>query len=126
MQKIKHPDTASVLFLNSVPYGELVVTDQVLTEKGASPQEPKDMRFVSPKANRYAVFPGHLYHGVIGRMWRPMKDTKLRITMAVNWWTEKPTAAYLRRLARMHDRVPVARIVGGRRATAGEWPTRNS
>ena len=53
------------------------------------------MRFVSPKPNRYAVFPGHLYHGVIGRMWRPMKDTKLRITMAVNWWTEKPKAAYL-------------------------------
>ena len=95
LQRISHPDTASVLFLNSVPYGELVVTDQVLTEKGAHPQEPKDMRFVRPKANRYAVFPGHLYHGVLGRMWRPMKDTKLRITMAVNWWTEKPKAAYL-------------------------------
>ena len=96
LQKIKHPDAASVLFLNSVPYGELVVTDQVLSEAGARPQEPKEMRFVRPKANRYAVFPGHLYHGVIGRMWRPMKGTKLRIAMAVNWWTEKPTAAYLR------------------------------
>jgi hypothetical protein len=53
------------------------------------------MRFVHPKANRYAVFPGHLYHGVIGRMWRPLKEPKLRITMAVNWWTEKPKAAYL-------------------------------
>ena len=95
LQKIRHPETASVLFLTSVPYGELVVTDQVLTDQGAHPQQPKDMRFVSPKANRYATFPGHLYHGVIGRMWRPVKDTKLRITMAVNWWTERPEAAYL-------------------------------
>jgi hypothetical protein len=94
-QKIRHPETASVLFLHPVPYGELVITDQVLAEKGAHPPEPKDMRFLSPKANRYAIFPGHLYHGVIGRMWRPMKEQKLRITMAVNWWTEKPKAAYL-------------------------------
>jgi lipid II:glycine glycyltransferase (peptidoglycan interpeptide bridge formation enzyme) len=95
LQKIRHPETASVLFLTSVPYGELVVTDQVLTDRGAQPQQPKDMRFVSPKANRYATFPGHLYHGVIGRMWRPLKDAKLRVAMAVNWWTEKPKAAYL-------------------------------
>ena len=94
--KVRHPDTASVLFLNAVPYGELVVTDQVMTEKGPHPQEPKDMRFVSPRPNRYVAFPGHLYHGVIGRMWRPAKEPKLRIAMAVNWWTEKPQATYLR------------------------------
>ena len=96
LQKIRHPETSSVLFLTSVPYGELVITDQVLTEKGAQPQQPKDMRFVSPKANRYATFAGHLCHGVIGRMWRQVKDTKLRVTMAVNWWTERPEAAYLK------------------------------
>ncbi len=95
VRKLKHPDRASVLFLNTVPYGELVVTDQVLTEKGARPKQPKDMRFIRPSKNLYAVFPGHLYHGVIGRMWRPVKTTKLRITMAVNWWTEQPNAAYL-------------------------------
>ncbi|HXV39830.1 MAG TPA: peptidoglycan bridge formation glycyltransferase FemA/FemB family protein [Steroidobacteraceae bacterium] len=95
LRKIRHPETASVLFLSSVPYGELVITDQVLSDKGPQPQQPQDMRFVTPKANRYATFPGHLYHGVIGRMWRPAKDAKLRVTMAVNWWTEKPQAAYL-------------------------------
>jgi peptidoglycan pentaglycine glycine transferase (the first glycine) len=95
LQKIRHPETASVLFLTPVPYGELVITDQVLTDKGPQPQQPNDMHFVIPKANRYATFPGHLYHGVIGRMWRPVKDTKLRITMAVNWWSERPEAAYL-------------------------------
>ncbi|HSV34743.1 MAG TPA: peptidoglycan bridge formation glycyltransferase FemA/FemB family protein [Ramlibacter sp.] len=95
LQKIRHPETASVLFLTSPPYGELVVTDQVLTDKGPHPQQPKDMRFVNPKANRYATFPGNLYHGVIGRMWRPAKGTQLRIAMAVNWWTQRPEAPYL-------------------------------
>jgi hypothetical protein len=28
-------------------------------------------------------------------MWRPQKETKLRIAMAVNWWTQRPQAAYL-------------------------------
>ena len=69
--RVRHPDRASVLFLNAVPYGELVVTDQVLTKKGARPRQPTDMRFIRPDKNLYAVFPGHLYHGVIGRMWRP-------------------------------------------------------
>jgi hypothetical protein len=93
--KLKHPDKASVLFLNSAPYGELVVTDQILTESGKRPKQPKDMLFIRPRKNLYAVFPGHLYHGVIGRMWRPVKGTKLRISMAVNWWTERPKANYL-------------------------------
>jgi hypothetical protein len=92
----RQPERASVLFLTSAPYGELVITDQVLTDEGPDPYQPTDMRFVRPKANRYAIFPGHLYHGVIGRMWRPQKDEKLRITMAVNWWIQKPDAAYLR------------------------------
>lgn len=94
--QVKHPDRASVLFLNAVPYGELVVTDQELTAKGARPKQPTDMRFIRPDRNLYAVFPGHLYHGVIGRMWRPMRSTKLRIAMAVNWWHARPAAAYLR------------------------------
>jgi hypothetical protein len=95
LRKLKHPELSSVLFLNPVAYGELVVSDQVLTEKGARPKQPHDMRFIRPKRNRYAVFPGHLYHGVLGRMWRPVKSTQLRITMAINWWTERPNAAYL-------------------------------
>jgi hypothetical protein len=94
--KLEYPEKASVLFLNSVPYGELVVTDQVMTKKGISPKQPNDMRFIQPRENLYAVFPGQLYHGVIGRMWRPLRKTNLRITMAVNWWRTKPKAAYLR------------------------------
>ncbi|MBL8330533.1 MAG: hypothetical protein JNJ71_16975 [Rubrivivax sp.] len=95
--RIRHPEWGSVLFLNAVPYGELAITDQVLGDKGQpTPHEPQDMRFVPPAENRYAVFPGQLYHGVIGRMWRPWEDDTLRVTMAVNWWTQAPTASYLR------------------------------
>jgi hypothetical protein len=94
--RVKHPERASVLFLTTVPYGELVITDQVLTDRGARPRQPEEMCFVRPARNMYCVFPGHMYHGVIGRMWRPMQSTKLRIAMAVNWWTGRPAAAYLR------------------------------
>ncbi len=94
--RIKHPHQASVLFLNAVPYGELVITDQVLGDKGARPRQPQQMRFIRPRRNLYAVFPGHLYHGVIGRMWRPLRAPCLRVTMAVNWWPERPGAGYLR------------------------------
>jgi len=92
-----YPEKGSVLFMNSVPYGELVVTDQVCTKQGIEPKQPKEMRFVRPRMNRYVVFPGQLYHGVIGRMWRPAEQRRtLRIALAVNWWYERPKAAYLR------------------------------
>ncbi len=95
--RIRHPESASVFFFNAVPYGELVITDQVLGEDGRpSPREPREMRFVPPGENRYAVFPGHLFHGVIGRMWRPVESDCLRVSLAVNWWTERPAAPYLR------------------------------
>ena len=94
--RVQHPDKASVLFLNAVPYGELVVTDQVLKKGSRRPRQPTEMRFIRPDRNLYAVFPGELYHGVIGRMWRPMKSTQLRVAMAVNYWKEPPTAEYLR------------------------------
>lgn len=94
--KLRFPDKGSVLFLNPVPYGELVVTDQVLTERGARPKQPTEMRFVKPARNLYAVFPGHLHHGVIGRMWRPLRADCLRVAMAINWWTQRPKAPYLR------------------------------
>ncbi len=96
VDKIRHPETASVLFFDTVPYGELVITDQTLTPNGPRPRQPRIMRFVPPQPNHYVTFPGHLYHGVLGRMWRPEEATRLRITMAVNWWTERPKAAYLR------------------------------
>ena len=95
LNKVRYPERSSVLFLNSVPYGELVVTDQVQTEKGMRPRQPHEMVFIRPDRNCYAVFPGERYHGVIGRMWRPIEPEALRITMAINWWSEQPKADYL-------------------------------
>ncbi len=97
VRHIVFPEWASVLFLNAVPYGELVVTDQVINNVGKpTPREPDTMRFVHPSPNQYALFPGQLYHGVLGRMWRPMQPNSVRVSMAVNWWTEKPKAGYMR------------------------------
>jgi hypothetical protein len=97
VQRIVFPEWASVLFLNAVPYGELVVTDQVINNIGnPTPREPGVMRFVHPSPNQYALFPGQLYHGVIGRMWLPMQPDLVRVTMSINWWTEKPKGGYMR------------------------------
>lgn len=113
--KLKFPHRSSVLFLNAVPYGELVVTDQVSSPAGPQPAQPRDARFIMPKPNLYATFPGNLYHGVIGRMWRPEEPNRLRISMAVNYWAEKPKGAYIRdsdecmtafRLEKAADAVP--------------------
>ena len=114
LQKIRHPETASVLFLTSVPYGELVVTDQVLTDKGAHPQQPKDMRFVSPKANRYATFPGHLYHGVIGRMWRPAEGYEAAHHDGRELVDREAGSRLPQRLTRMHDRVAIEGVIWAR------------
>jgi hypothetical protein len=94
---VRHPVLASVLFFDRVPYGELVITEQRLSD-GAEPNptQPAEMRFIPPEENRYAVFPGHLYHGVIGRLWREREPDSLRVSMAVNWWTEAPSCSYLR------------------------------
>jgi hypothetical protein len=105
LAKISHPEKSSVLFLNAVPYGELVITDQLLTDHGARPAQPTGMVFVRPRRNLYAVFPGQLHHGVIGRMWRPQRSEKLRVTLAVNWWAAPPTAAY------MHDSSECLRVL---------------
>jgi hypothetical protein len=94
--QIRYPELSSVLFLNAVPYGELVVTDQTRRPQGIRPKQPQEMAFVTPEPNTYAVFSGNLYHGVIGRMWRPKVDPVLRISLAVNWWSERPRADYLR------------------------------
>ncbi len=71
--RVQHPDKASVLFLNAVPYGDLSSPTRC-SRRAPAAEQPTDMRFIRPDRNLYAVFPGGLYHGVIGRMWRPMKE----------------------------------------------------
>tara|TARA_R110002073_G_scaffold312478_1_gene483933 strand:+ start:513 stop:1163 length:651 start_codon:yes stop_codon:yes gene_type:complete len=92
----RSPEMSSVLFLNDLPYGELVVMDQKFLKGSIVPDEPTSMTFIRPERNLYAVFPGYLYHGVIGRMWRPYCQCSLRITIAINYWRNKPRAKYMR------------------------------
>lgn len=95
--RVRHPALASVLFLDRVPYGELVITEQRIgADAQPHPAQPQEMRFIPPARNRYAVFPGHLYHGVIGRLWRERAPDRLRVSLAVNWWTQAPACSYLR------------------------------
>ncbi len=94
--RYRYPERASVFYLNTVDYAELVITDQVMTPNGKRPRQPGQMRFIEPNENRYAVFPGHLYHGVIGRMWRPPVQGQCRVSMAVNYWGEQPVNEYMR------------------------------
>lgn len=88
--RVTHPAQSSVLFLHDAPYGELAITDQTLEGQGPSPRLPQDMRCILPTANRYAVFPGTLSHGVLGRLWRPKAPAALRMTFAVNFWEDFP------------------------------------
>lgn len=90
-----HPTVGSVFFLRSVPYGDLVIFDQVMKDGSLSPERPKDMDFVKPKENLYCIFDGRLLHGVMGRLWREMEESPIRIALGLNYWTRVPNAAYL-------------------------------
>jgi hypothetical protein len=93
-----HPLASSVLFFNSVRGGQLAVTDQRPDDRGdPRPARPRALEAVKPRANRYAVFAGDRYHGVLdanGEM--PTRALagprgRLRITLVVNFWRRRPT-----------------------------------
>lgn len=90
--RIRHPLLSSVLFFNSVRGGHLAVTDQ---RPGSG--EATRLATVKPRANRYAVFAGDLFHGVLDARGRtpgrrlPGAPGRLRITLVVNFWERRPT-----------------------------------
>ena len=53
---------------------------------------------MNPRANRYAVFDGDLFHGVLDARGRtpgrrlPGPRGRLRVTLVVNFWDRRPTA----------------------------------
>jgi len=96
---LRHPLLSSVLFFNRVRGGHLAVTDQRAGPSG----EPRPlltgaMQTVAPRRNRYAVFDGGLFHGVLDARGRapgrrlPGPRGRLRITLVVNFWQQRPTA----------------------------------
>jgi hypothetical protein len=91
-RSLRHPRLSSVFFFNAVRGGHLAVTDQVPGAAAATRLET-----VTPRRNRYAIFPGNLLHGVLdarGRTpGRPLKGPpgRMRITLVVNYWPRRPT-----------------------------------
>ena len=78
---LRHPLVSSVFFFNSVRGGQLAVTDQTRRKPEADRLET-----VKPRRNRYAMFPGHLFHGVLKG-----PRGRLRVTLVVNYWDRRPT-----------------------------------
>jgi hypothetical protein len=96
--RLVHPRLSSVLFLNRVRGGALAVT-----REPPDPERPSlaprnlDLTLVAPRPNRYVLFEGTLTHGVLdaenqvptGRL--PGPRSRLRRTIAINWWRSRPT-----------------------------------
>lgn len=86
----RHPRVSSVFFFNRVRGGQLAVTD-------ARPgRAPSRLETVAPRRNRYASFAGNLLHGVLDRNGEtprkklPGPRGRLRVTLVVNFWSERP------------------------------------
>ncbi len=92
-RRLRHPRISSVFFFNSVRGGQLAVTDQV---PGSG--EATRLEAVTPRRNRYALFRGNLFHGVLDARGRTPgrrlagPSGRLRVTLVVNYWPSRPTA----------------------------------
>jgi hypothetical protein len=94
--RLVHPRVSSVLFLNRVRGGALAITEEL-----PDPDNPSlapagmDFALVAPRPNRLVLFDGTLTHGVLdadnqvphGRL--PGRS-RLRLTLAMNWWHRRP------------------------------------
>jgi len=93
-----HPALGSVLFLNRCRGGLLAVTDAppAETNPARAPDDLGALDLVRPWPNRLALFPGDATHGVLDangaiptRRLRPARP--LRLAIAMNAWTRRPT-----------------------------------
>ncbi len=96
--ELVHPRISSVLFLNRVRGGALVVTRELPDAENPSlaPSRMDTADLVAPRANRLVRFEGTLTHGVLDAENR-IPDGKLpgrsrqRRTLVMNWWGHRPT-----------------------------------
>jgi hypothetical protein len=96
--QLVHPRIGSVLFLNRVRGGALVVTRELPEEGNPSlaPSRLDTADLVTPRPNRLAVFDGTLTHGVLDAQNRIPEGklpgrSRLRRTLVMNWWAHRPT-----------------------------------
>ena len=106
---LRHPLLSSVFFFNRVRGGQLAVTDQRAGRRGQpTPAVAGELQVVPPRPNRYAVFDGALFHGVLDARGRtpgrklPGPRGRLRVTLVVNFWERRPTGVPRWRDARVY------------------------
>jgi hypothetical protein len=95
---VRYPVVSSVFFFNEVRGGQLAITDQRPDARGrAVPEQPTRMEAVEPRPNRYALFEGKLFHGVLDANGhvpgRPLKvpQGRMRRTLVINYWGARPS-----------------------------------
>ena len=95
---LRHPLLSSVFFFNAVRGGHLAITDQVPGRGGRPrPAEPTRLQAIKPRRNRYALFRGDRFHGVLDARGRtpsrplPGPPGRLRVTLVVNFWEKRPS-----------------------------------
>jgi hypothetical protein len=93
----RHPRISSILFLNRVRGGALVVTRQRPDPRNpALVPLPLEGDLVAPRPHRFAWFDGKLTHGVLDAGNQvPVRGARrggeLRLALIMNWWRRKPT-----------------------------------
>ena len=94
---VRFPLVSSVFFFNRVRGGQLAVTDQRPDARGRPrPAKATALETVAPAPNRYALFAGSLFHGVLdahGQVpGRPLPGPpgRLRRTLVINYWAARP------------------------------------
>ena len=98
LRGFRHPLLSSVFFFNRVRGGQLAVTDQLAGGRGEPlPARASALDTASPRRNRYVVFRGDRFHGVLdaegrtpGRAARTPAG-RLRVTLVINFWSRRPT-----------------------------------
>ncbi|GAC1343654.1 MAG: hypothetical protein NVSMB23_17710 [Myxococcales bacterium] len=98
----RHPLLSSVFFFNRVRGGQLALTDQLPGRGGAPlPAVPTALSVAVPRRNRYVVFRGDRFHGVLDAQGRARSRAsrapsgRLRVTLVINFWDRRPTGVPL-------------------------------
>lgn len=113
---LRHPLLSTVFFFNRVRGGQLAVTDHRAGPGGEPrPAAAGELQVVAPRRNRYAMFDGGLFHGILDAQGRtPGRKPsgprgRLRVTLVVNYWDRRPA-----RVSRWRDARAYRALAGSR------------
>lgn len=92
----EYPVFGSILYLNDFPSSPTIVLGQVPgpDPRTKLPRKPEFREAIAAVANRYAVFPGNLRHGITPDPESVKKagkhPSRLRLSLLVNYWRRRP------------------------------------